>query len=315
MKTAQTGFSFSTTAAEAAAGHDLTGKIAVVTGGNSGIGFETVKTLAEIGAQVVVGARDITKADDRLSGLKNVSFIPLDLADPVSVDAFAKKYQSVYDRLHILVNNAGLFLVPDLQKDKRGYELQFGVNHLGHFQLTGRLWPALKNAGGARVVAVSSIGHRRMDVDLDDANFDKKPYDKWAAYGQSKTANVLFAVELDRAGQADGVRAFALHPGGIQTDIFRFMTEEEKQNWNERVMSSPTPFKTLEQGAATSVWCAISEALQGKGGVYCQDCRIAAVVPEDSPEPLGVRPYAIDPVKAAALWRFSEAATGVRYPV
>ena len=155
------GFDARSTAAEVAAGHDLTGKIALVTGGNSGIGYETVKTLAEAGAYVVVGARDAGKADDRLSDLKRVSFMPLDLADPASVDAFAERFLALYDSLHLLFNNAGIFRTPHLLKDKRGYELQFGVNHLGHFQLTGRLWPALKNARGARVVALSSVGHRR----------------------------------------------------------------------------------------------------------------------------------------------------------
>jgi NAD(P)-dependent dehydrogenase (short-subunit alcohol dehydrogenase family) len=339
QKPLHTGFTATSTAAEVAAGHDLTGKVAIVTGGNSGIGFETVKALSDIGAHIVVGARDGGKAGDRLAGLKNVSFIPLDLSDPASVDTFAKSFLASHDRLHLLINNAGLFAVPELQKDRRGYELQFGVNHLGHFQLTGRLWPALAKAGatnvgaanagatgagaanagataagGARVVVVSSIGHRRMDVHLDDLNFDKHPYDKLMAYGQSKTANVLFAVGLDRVGQAHGVRAYALHPGGIQTDAFRYMTEEERREWNERVMNSGTPFKTIEQGAATSVWCAVSEALQDKGGVYCQDCDIAELSPEGSPVPLGVRPYAVDPDRAAALWRLSEAATGVRYP-
>src|SRR5258708_4060091 len=170
-------FNAKSTAAEIAAGHDLTGKIALVTGGNSGIGYETVKTMAGRGAQVVVGARDTGKAEDLLSGLRNVSFFPLDLADPASVEAFAKDFLDRCDRLHFLFNNAGVFRLPQIQKDKRGYELQFGVNHLGHFQLTGLLWPALKKAGGARVVTLSSVGHRRLGVQWDDLNFEKHPFD------------------------------------------------------------------------------------------------------------------------------------------
>jgi len=252
------GFNAGTTAAEVAAGHDLTGKIALVTGGNSGIGYETVKALAEIGAHVIVGARDAGKAEDRLAQLKNVSFIPLDLAEPASVDAFAKRVLSGHRSLHILINNAGLFRLPQLQKDRRGYELQLGVNHLGHFQLTGRLWPALKNARGARVVALSSIGHRHMGLQLDDPNFERHPFDTMKAYGQSKTANSLFAVGLDRVGRQHGVRAFAVNPGAILTDIFRYMTEQELQAWVQRVKSlSASPeesFKTPQQGAATNTF-------------------------------------------------------------
>lgn len=314
MKTAQkpihSKFNAKSTAAEVAAGHDLTGKIALVTGGNSGIGYETVKTLADIGAQVVVGARNADKAADLLSDLKNVSFIPLDLADPASVDTFAEHFLAEYNHLHILVNNAGIFRPPQLLKDKRGYELQFGVNYLGHFQLTGRLWPALKNARRARVVTLSSVGHRHMGLQLDDVNFEKHPFDKIKAYGQSKTATSLFAVELDRIGQAHNVRAFTVHPGAIHTDIFRYMSNEELQAWSQNV----NDFKTPQQGAATSVWCALSDQLNGQGGVYCEDCDIAAIVPDDSKAPTGVRSYAIDPDKAIALWQFSETATGIRWP-
>lgn len=294
-------FNAQSTAAEVAAGHDLTGKVALVTGGNSGIGLETVKALASQGAGVVVGARDAGKAADLPS---NTTFIPLDLADPDSVDAFAGRFLAEHDRLDLLFNNAGLFRVPSLQKDKRGYELQFGVNHLGHFQLTGLLWPALKNAGGARVIVLSSIGHRRMGVQLDDVNFEKHPYDPMMAYGQSKTANVLFAVELDRLGKQYGVRAFSVHPGGVMTDIFRYMTEQELEDWKRGVSA----FKTPEQGAATSVWCALSDELNDVGGVYCEDCHVAPVVPPDAGPGPGVRSFAVDPATATVLWWFSEAA-------
>lgn len=314
MKTKQqpihSGFNATTKAAEVAAGHDLTGKIALVTGGNSGIGFETVKTLAGAGTQVIVGARDAGKADERLAGLKNVSFIPLDLADPISVDTFAKQFLDRFEGLHLLINNAGVFRVPDLRKDKRGYELQFGVNHLGHFQLTGRLWPALKKAAGARVVALSSVGHRHMGLQLDDVNFQKHPFDTMKAYGQSKTANSLFAVHLDSIGQQHGVRAFSVHPGAIETEIFRYMTAQQLEDWKQNVKN----FKTPQQGAATSIWCAASSQLDDKGGVYCEDCDIAELLPNESRAPHGVRAYAIDPETAAELWQFSEKATGIGWP-
>jgi len=315
MKTAQqpihSDFGPQTTAAEVVAGHDLSGKIVIVTGGNSGIGLETVRTLADAGAEVVVGARDRHKADKQLSDLERVSFIPLDLADPASVHQFSEQFLRRHDRLHILINNAGLFRPPNLLKDKRGYELQFGVNHLGHFQLTGLLWPALKKAGGTRVVAVSSTGHRHHGLDLDDINFEKHPYNGMAAYGQSKTAEILFTVQLDKIGQPCNIRAFSLHPGAIETDVFRYMTEDQLQEWKKGVKR----FKTPQQGAATTVWCAISGQLDGMGGVYCEDCNIATVIPDDAPpgpRP-GVRAYALDPEKAAALWRFSEQATGVHF--
>lgn len=305
-------FNAKSTADEVAAGHDLVGKIAIVTGGNSGIGYETVRTLATHGAGVIVGARDAGKAADRLTQLKNVSFIPLDLADPASVDAFAKQFLKDHQTLNLLINNAGVWQIPELRKDGRGYELTFGVNHLGHFQLTGRLFPALKKAAGARVVNVSSIGHRHSALDLADINFEKQPYDKAKAYGQSKSAVILFAVELDRIGREHNVRAFAVHPGAILTDIFRYMSEEERQAWIKRTGSIlKDGFKNEAQGAATSVWCALSDDLRGKGGVYCEDCNIAELVPDDSPAGYGVRTHAVDPTKAAALWQFSETVTGV----
>ncbi|HEY4110805.1 SDR family NAD(P)-dependent oxidoreductase [Puia sp.] len=313
MNTAQkpihSGYNATTTAAGIAAGHNLAGKIAIVTGGNSGVGFETARTLADAGAQVVIGARDANKAQEKLQHLNNISFISLDLADPSSVGAFAKAFLSKYTALHFLVNNAGIFRPPQLLKDKRGYELQLGVNHLGHFELTGHLWPALKQAKGARVVTVSSVGHRRKGLQLDDPNFEQHPYDKMNAYGQSKTANSLFAVQLDRIGEGHRIRSFAVHPGAIQTDIFRFMTDDERQTWNAQVKT----FKTPQQGAATTVWCALSHQLDGMGGVYCEDCDIAELLPDDSPAPRGVRFFAVDPVNAAALWQFSEKATGMKY--
>ncbi len=303
-------FNARSTTTEIAAGHNLHGKVAVVTGGNSGIGLETVKTLSDIGATVVVGARDVSKVENKLAQLPNVSFIPLDLADPASVDSFAQQFLQEHDSLHLLFNNAGLFRVPQFMTDKRGYEIQFGVNHLGHFQLTGLLWPALKKAGHARVIVLSSVGHRRMGVQLDDLNFERQAFDTMKAYAQSKTANILFAAALNRLGEPFGVSAFAVHPGAIQTDIFRYMSTEEVKVWSDQVKE----FKTTKQGAATSIWCALSEQLEHIGGVYCEDCNVAELMPDDSLAPHGVRAFALDPEKAGALWQLSEQITGVQWP-
>jgi NAD(P)-dependent dehydrogenase (short-subunit alcohol dehydrogenase family) len=208
-----------------------------------------------------------------------------------------------------------------LMRDDRGYELQFATNHLGHFQLTAGLWEALKKSRNARVLALSSRGHMRGEVDFSDPNFDKRPYDKWAAYGQSKTANSLFAVELDKRGQPHGIRAFAVHPGGILTDLLRYMTDEDLRPYGiyrvngvitiPDVTKVPERFKTVEQGAATTIWAAVSPQLNGKGGVYCEDCDIAAMVPADSKLNSGVRPWAVDKAAAEALWILSEKLTSV----
>jgi NAD(P)-dependent dehydrogenase (short-subunit alcohol dehydrogenase family) len=196
--------------------------------------------------------------------------------------------------------------------------MQFATNHLGHFQLTARLWGPLRRARQARVISLSSVGHRRAPVDFDDPNFTRRPYDRWAAYGQSKSANSLFAVELDRRGRGHGIRAFAVHPGGILTDLVRHMTDEELSAYGivreGEAFRAPSGYKTVEQGAATSVWCAVSPALDGKGGVYCEDCDIADAVPDDSKLLHGVRGWAVDPGNAEALWDLSERLTGLKWP-
>jgi NAD(P)-dependent dehydrogenase (short-subunit alcohol dehydrogenase family) len=317
QKSLRTGFGPTTTAREVAAGVNLDGKTAVVTGGSSGIGAETVRVLAEAGARVIVGARDTGKADRALAGVNNVEVWQLDLAGPDSIDRFAGRFTGGGDPLHILVNNAGV-MAPPLTRDGRGYEIQFATNHLGHFQLTARLWEPLRRAGAARVVSLSSIGHRRAPVDLDDPNFQRRAYDKWAAYGQSKSANSLFAVELDRKGREQGVRAFAVHPGGILTELIRHMTDAELAAYGivregGGLRAPATGFKTVAQGAATSVWCAVSPALDGRGGVYCEDCDIAVAVPGDSKDLWGVRPWAIDKAVARGLWDLSERLIGLRW--
>jgi NAD(P)-dependent dehydrogenase (short-subunit alcohol dehydrogenase family) len=315
------GFGATTTARETLRGIDLTGKVAIVTGGYTGIGLETTRALVEAGATVVVPARSRSKAREALAGLPRVEQHPLDLLDPSTIERFADAFLASGRPLHILIDNAGI-MAPPLARDTRGYESQFSANHLGHFELTVRLLPALRQASGARVVSVSSRGHRRSNVDFDDPNYERRPYERWQAYGQSKTANVLFAVALDRRGEGDGIRAFAVHPGGILTNLSQFMTDEElaaygisRENLGGAIPEGLSAaegglFKTPEQGAATSVWCATSPQLSGMGGVYCQDVDIAVVAEPDSPI-IGVAPYAIDPDGAERLWTLSERLTGI----
>jgi NAD(P)-dependent dehydrogenase (short-subunit alcohol dehydrogenase family) len=310
----KSGYGMRTDARDAIGGRDLKGKVAVVTGGYSGLGLETTKALAGAGATVIVPARTPDKARAALAGIANVEQAALDLADPGSIDAFANDFLGSRRKLDILINNAAIMASP-LTRDARGYEAQFATNHLGHFQLTARLWPALKQGGGARVVSLSSIGHRRSPVNLEDPNFNTTPYDKWEAYGRAKSANSLFAVGLDKRGAPHGVRAFAVHPGGIMTDLQRFMPEEEKRamGWIDEQGAVNERFKTPSQGAATSVWCATNAQLDGKGGVYCEDCDIAEAVAADAAVWSGVRPWAIDPVLADKLWTLSEQMTGVAF--
>ncbi|HEX8901734.1 oxidoreductase [Vitreimonas sp.] len=310
----KSGYGARTEARDAIGGRDLTGKVAIVTGGYSGLGLETTKALAGAGAIVIVPARTPEKAQKALVGIANVEQAALDLADPASIDAFAGGFLSRTKKLDILINNAAIMASP-LMRDARGYEAQFATNHLGHFQLTARLWPALKAAGNARVVSLSSIGHRIAPPDLDDPNFERTEYNKWVSYGRAKSANALFAIGLDQRGAAHGVRAFAVHPGGIMTDLQRFMPEEEKRamGWIDEHGNVNERFKTPSQGAATSVWCATNAQLDGQGGVYCEDCDIAIAVAPDDPSFAGVRPWAIDHALADKLWALSERMTGVKF--
>nr|WP_229752634.1 oxidoreductase [Paenibacillus physcomitrellae] len=319
------GFGAQTTAKEALGGRDLTGKTVIVTGGYSGIGLETTRVLAEAGAAVIVPVRTPEKARASLAGIPRVEMEELDLMDPASIDAFARRFLDSGRSLDILINNAGIMAAP-LVRDKRGYESQFSTNHLGHFQLTARLWPALKQSGAARVVSLSSGGIRFGGVNFEDPNFEQREYDRWQAYGQSKSANALFAVGLDRRGYAQGVRAFSVHPGRILTDLARFMTEEDlnaigaSEDQGHRSTVVPDGYKTAEQGAATTVWCAANTQLEGKGGVYCLDVDIAEVVPSLELDGVtqvldGVLPWAIDPELAERLWQMSEEMTGVKFSV
>ena len=304
------GFGERSTAAEVIDGIDLSGRLAVVTGGYSGIGLETVRAIAGAGAQVIVPARRPAVAEAALAGLDGVEVSALDLGDLDSVHACADRILDAGRSIAILINDAAIMACPETRVGP-GWEAQFATNHLGHFALANRLWPLLAADGGARVVALSSAGHRRSAIRFDDLMFESG-YDKWAAYGQAKTANVLFAVQLDALGQDAGVRAFAVNPGGILTPLQRHLPREEMValGWVDADGRPLHRFKTTEEGAATATWCATSPRLAGMGGVYCEDCDVAAPTTDDDAT-TGVRPYATDPEAAARLWTVSAELTGV----
>ena len=314
------GFGPRSTPAQVLDGVELSGKLAIVTGGYSGLGLETTKGLARAGATVVVPARRPEVAKEALDGLDlgagsgPVEVGELDLGDLGSVHAFAEGFLASGRAIDILINNAGIMAAP-LTRVGPGWESQFATNHLGHYVLTNLLWPALTSGTDARVVALSSTGHKITGIRFDDPQFEKSDYDKWQAYGQAKTANSLFAVQLDKLGAAAGVRSFAVHPGGIMTPLQRHLTREEMiaSGWMDEQGNFSERFKTPEQGAATSVWAATSGQLNGLGGVYCEDCDIAGpTVPGSSTErTAGVNAWAIDPEDAARLWRLSAELTGV----
>lgn len=314
MTTAQhkigSGFGAQSTADDVLRGIDLSGKLALVTGGYSGIGLETTRALVRAGAQVVVPARRPSTARAALGN--GVEVDALDLADLASVHGFAERFLASRRAIDIVINSAGVMACPETRVGP-GWEAQFATNHLGHYALVNRLWPAISR-GGARVVAVSSAGHRRSAIRWDDVMFDNG-YDKWQAYGQAKTANVLFAVHLDSLARDAGVRAFALHPGGIITPLQRHLPRQEMvaAGWIDEQGNTlnPAGFKTPEQGAATQVWAATSPQLDGLGGVYCEDCDIAELAPDGLEFTGGVRSYAVDPEQAARLWALSAELTGV----
>ncbi|WP_336026890.1 SDR family NAD(P)-dependent oxidoreductase [Geodermatophilus sp. FMUSA9-8] len=304
-------FGSTSTAREVVEGIDLTGRRAVVTGASSGIGVETARALATAGAEVVLAVRDVaagerTAADiARTSGRDDVTVARLDLADLASVDAFTAAWSGP---LHVLVANAGVMDTP-FGRTRQGFETQFGTNHLGHFALATGLHGALAAAGDARVVVVSSSGHAASPVVFDDLFFERRPYDPGLAYGQSKTANVLFAVEATRRWAADGVTANALMPGGIWTPLQRHWSPEQRAAAEEQARRAEGAglfaMKTPEQGAATSVFLATAPEVAGIGGRYFEDCREAEVV--DRLQGLhGVVPHALDPVAARRLWDVSQ---------
>jgi NAD(P)-dependent dehydrogenase (short-subunit alcohol dehydrogenase family) len=307
------GYGKRSTAVEALGGRSLAGLNAIVTGGYSGIGLETVKALAGAGAQVTVPARRPDAAREALAEVAGVEVAELDLADLASVKRFAATYVAAGKPLHILINNAAIMASPEMRVGPEKWEAQFATNHLGHFALVAGLAPALKAAKGARVVSVSSTGHKLSPVVFEDVHYRNRPYDKWKAYGQAKTANALFAMELDRRGASHGVRAFAVHPGGIMTELQRYLPREEMvaAGWMDADGKVSERFKTVEQGAATSVWCATSPMLDGKGGLYCEDCDVAILTQPGESRYAGVNPHAIDPEAAQKLWALSVEATGL----
>jgi NAD(P)-dependent dehydrogenase (short-subunit alcohol dehydrogenase family) len=324
----RSGFSATSTAAEVIKGIDLRGKTAIVTGGYAGIGLETVRILAAAGAAVWAPARDVEKAATNLQSIRNVTIRPMDLMDPGSINQFADEFLATDEPLHLLINNAGIMWVP-LRRDRRGNESQLSTNHLGHFQLTARLWPALKKANGARVVSVSSFGHQMAPVNFDDPNFEQREYETLQGYGQSKTANNLFIVELDRRGAAFGIRGYSVHPGAVNgTDLAREAPVELFQQMGtfdaegKLLPAVAAQLKTLPQGAATTIWCATSPLLNGIGGVYCEDADVAELDlgqvkhQYDQPSTLrGVQPYSLDAGNAKRLWTLSEQMTGFGFPV
>ncbi|MDQ1166503.1 SDR family NAD(P)-dependent oxidoreductase [Flavobacterium sp. SORGH_AS_0622] len=328
------GFNKASTTTDVIQGIDLTGKTAIVTGGDGGLGLEITKTLTSAGATVIVPARDTEKAKKNLQGILNVEVETLNLTDPDSIDAFAENFLASGRPLHMLINNAGIMWTP-LQRDQRGYEGQFSTNHLGHFHLTAKLWDALKKANGARVVNVSSSGHHFSPVLFEDVNYNVRKYDKFEAYGQAKTANVLFAVELDKRAQQFGVRAYSLHPGLIlETNLSRYLTFEDFVAIGalhpdgtpniEAEAEMKKIQKTKEQGAATTVWAATSPKLQNIGGVYLENVEIADYNPDfydseagrKSPAGIaGVAPFAVEDQAAQRLWTISEELTGVKFDI
>lgn len=308
-------FGAETTAAEVAEGLDLRGKVALVTGGSSGLGQETARVLADRGAQVILTARDVPKGESVAAGIReatgnqHVEVEELELGSLPRIRAFADRFLSRHPALHILVNNAGVMACPPA-KTADGFELQFGSNHVGHFLMTCLLAPALLRGAPSRVVSVSSRGHHISPVVFDDIQFERRPYDKWLSYGQSKTANVLFAVGLERRLGARGVRANALHPGGILTELGRHLQQEDFQFLQTR--NRGMKFKSVQAGSATSVFAATAPELEGRGGLYLEDCHVAAV--NDAADALdGVKSYALDAGNAERLWEVSEKLVGERF--
>ena len=297
-------------------GKDLTGKVAVVTGGYSGIGLETTRALAAAGAKVYVPVRNVDKAAETLATIERGEVIPLpmDLGDFASVRRFVAEMLENESQIDLLINNAGIMACPEARIEG-GWESQFGVNHLGHFVLTRGLLPALLAADSPRVVSLSSIGHRRGGVNFEDINFEKTPYEKWTAYAQAKTANALFALGLDMKYADQGLRAFSVHPGGIMTPLQRHLQNEEMialgwldENGNLSELAAAL-FKSTTQGCTTTLWAATSDMLDGKGGLYCEDCDVAELADEDTPRYFGVAQWAVDPDLAVKLWELSESAT------
>jgi NAD(P)-dependent dehydrogenase (short-subunit alcohol dehydrogenase family) len=318
-------FGAKSTTEEVLAGVDLKGKRILVTGVSAGLGVETARTLVAHGADVMGTARDLDKAKRATSEVSqaaaesggSLEVVELDLASLKSVRAAADKLVADGRSFDVIIANAGVMATP-LGKTKDGFETQFGTNHLGHFVFVNRIAKLLKKGG--RLVNLSSSGHRFSNVDLNDPNFETTPYEPFVAYGRSKTANILFAVEFDRRHRDRGVRATAVHPGGIMTELARHMPDGAIEAWVQQIQQQraaagepPFEFKSIPQGAATSVWAGVVVPAEEVGGKYCEDCQVAELIPADSPVSaisMGVRGYALDPESAKALWKKSEEMVG-----
>ena len=308
-------FGAASTADEVLDGVDLHGKRVLVTGVSAGLGVETARSLAARGAYVVGAARDLDKARTATIGIPGIELVALDLANLTSVRTCADllvRTDAVFD---VVIANAGVMACPQ-SATENGFEMQLGVNHLGHFVLVNRITSLLKP--GSRLVCLSSAGHRFADVELADPNFEHTPYNEWTAYGRSKTANILFVVEFDRRWRNAGIRASAVHPGAVETELSRHMTASAREAMiasinAERPQGTPEfHYKTTPQGAATSVWAGFVEDADVIGGRYCEDCHVAGMSEGDSLRE-GVRAYALDPERAKALWTLSEAMVDERF--
>ena len=312
-------FDSNSTTDDVLAGHDLTGLTVFVTGGNSGLGQETARAMAARGARVVLAGRDQAKLDAAVAAIRAevpeaaLETIICDLGSLARIKTCGEEARARFDRIDILINNAGVMACP-LMHTADGFEMQFGTNHLGHFALTAQLMPLIEAGTRKRIVNLSSRAHHMAPTDVDDPNFASRPYDPWVSYGNAKTANVLFTVELERRYGPRGIHAYAVHPGGINTNLGRHLTEEMAAALMARVTASDSGFqwKTIPQGAATSCWAATAPDLEGTGGVYCEDCHVAEV--DDVSSNGGVRSYALDADTARRLWTVSEDLTGVHYP-
>ena len=315
-------FGFSSTADEVLEGKDLAGRTVLVTGGYSGLGKETARAMAARGAHIILSGRDATKLDEAAKEIgdetnASIDMLVCDLASLDSIRSAAKEANERFAKIDLLINNAGV-MAPPLERTAEGFEMQFGTNHVGHFLLTNLLMPLVEKGERPRIVNLSSRGHHFDFVHFDDPNYEKREYEKWAAYGQSKTANILFAVGLEQRLGDKGIHAYALHPGGIMTNLGRHMTEEDMAWMMDRIKKSaeasgkePQGFKTIPQGAATTCWVATSDELEGAGGLYCEDCHVANQSDDDPTG--GVKSYAIDPAAADKLWTLSEEMVGEKF--
>jgi NAD(P)-dependent dehydrogenase (short-subunit alcohol dehydrogenase family) len=315
-------FDGKTTTDEVLSGVDLSGKTAFVTGGASGIGQEAARAMAAKGAQVIIAARDPDKGKAAVTQIREgsdsdtVQFIACDLASLESIRHCAREARERYAAIDLQINNAGVMACP-LSRTAEGFEMQFGTNHLGHFLLTNLLMPLIESGQNQRIVNLSSRGHHRDQVHFDDPNYSTRDYEKWAAYGQSKTANVLFTVALEARLAGKGIHAYAVHPGVIATNLGRHMTAEDMAMMTKLIEAqSPDTkagggLKSIPQGAATTCFAATAPQLEGKGGVYCEDCHVAEI--NDNNPSGDVKTYAVDPDKAEKLWALSERLVGQEF--